>query len=55
MKTLLTLLSFTMTAMLLGKFARGKGTGWYVIIIVVSALQVAAAVYLMSTMESPTS
>ncbi len=55
MKTLLTLLAFTLTAMLLGKVARKRNTGWYVMVILVSVLQVAAAIYLMSTMESPTS
>lgn len=55
MKTLITLLFFTLLSVLCGKFAPGKSTGWYVILAVITVLQVATALYLMFTMESPTS
>jgi len=55
MTALLSILAFTAVAMVLGKRANLKGPGWYTIIVIVTILQVAAVVYQMFTMESPTS
>lgn len=55
MKTLITILAFTILAMLLGKLSSRKSAGWYIIIILVTVVQVSVALYLMFTMESPTS